>query len=186
MTVSAGRRDRLTFLGLLFALMYAPGAGAQQIASSLDDLKILENTNSRVTVTDTNGQKFNGMVVAASDTVLSLRIGSAIRRFAADEVQVVRVRKEDSLANGALIGAAVGGGLSSLMFFDNECRDDPVCYTALAAYAGMGALAGVVIDALIHRTMVVYSAPPPSAQRAYLVAPLIARGRNGVRLTIAF
>ena len=88
MTVSAGRRDRLTFLGLLFALMYAPGAGAQQIASSLDDLKILENTNSRVTVTDTNGQKFNGMVVAASDTVLSLRIGSSIRRFAADEVQV--------------------------------------------------------------------------------------------------
>ena len=146
MTVSAGRRDRLTFLGLLFALMYAPGAGDQQIASSLDDLKILENTNSRVTVTDTNGQKFNGMVVAASDTVLSLRIGSAIRRFAADEVQVVRVRKEDSLAK----------------------------------------LAGVVIDALIHRTMVVYSAPPPSAQRAYLVAPLIARGRNGVRLTIAF
>ena len=85
-----------------------------------------------------------------------------------------------------LIGAAAGGGLSSLMFLDNECRDDPVCYTALAVYAGLGALAGLGIDALIHRDIVVYTAPSLSAQRAYIVAPLLERGRNGVRLTIAF
>ena len=72
------------------------------------------------------------------------------------------------------------------MFLDNECRDDPACYTALAVYAGIGALAGLGIDALIHRDVVVYTAPPPSAQRAFTVAPFVARGRSGVRSTITY
>lgn len=177
-------RSRL--FALVFALTCASFASAQPAASSLEDLKILENTNSRVTVTDTSGREFRGTVVDASDSLLSLRIGSAIRRFAAAEVRSVRVRKEDSLVNGALIGAAVGGGLTSLMFLDNECRDDPACYAAVAVYAGAGALAGLGIDALIHRSVVLYTAPAPGTRRVFTVAPLLVRGRNGVRLSIAF
>jgi hypothetical protein len=173
------------FLGLTFALMCAT-ADAQPVASSLAELKGLASAESKVTVTDTKGQKFRGTIADASESLLSLRIGSDIRRFDAADVQSVRVRKEDSLANGALIGAAVGGGLTSLLFLDNECRDDPVCYAAVGVYAGIGALAGLGIDALIHGTVVAYSGPPPGAQRLFTVAPMVARGRRGVWLTIAF
>jgi hypothetical protein len=55
----------------------------------------------------------------------------------------------------------------------------------VAVYAGIGGLAGLGIDALLHRDDVVYTAPPAGAQRL-TVAPLLARGRNGVRLTIVF
>src|SRR5262245_1243930 len=92
-------------LAVTFMVMCARGAGAQPVASSLDDLKILEWTGSKVTVTDTNGQKYRGTVAGASDSLLSLRTGSAIRRFSVGEVRSVQVRKEDSLGNGVLIGA---------------------------------------------------------------------------------
>jgi len=170
----------------MFGLTFASAAGAQQVVSSLEELKILGNTNSKVTVTDRNGREFRGTVDDASEPLLSLRIAGSIHRFAAADVRSVRVRKEDPLVDGALIGAAVGGGVTSLMFLDNECRDDPVCYAAVAVYAGIGALAGLGIDALIHRSIVVYAALAPSAQRAGTVAPFVARWHRGVRLTIAW
>lgn len=175
---------RSSLLAVMIGLVCTSPAVAQQILS-LKELKILGNTNTTITVTDRSGREVRGTVADASETLLSLRIAGAIRQLAVEDVRSVRVRKEDSLANGLLIGAAVGGGLTSLIFLDNECRDDPACFAAVAVYAGVGALAGVAIDALIHRDVVVYTAPPPSAQRVF-VAPFLARGRSGVRMTIAF
>ena len=94
-----------------------------------------------------------------------------------------RVRKSDSLANGALIGALVGAGSAAPIFFDNECRDDPACYRALAAYAGIGALAGLGIDALV-RDSVVVATPAAPRPRPLTVAPIVGRTRKGVRLTL--
>jgi hypothetical protein len=178
-------RLRPGFVGLTFALICGT-AGAQPVASSLAELKGLASGEAKVTVTDSNGQEFRGTIADASESLLSLRIGRDIRRFDAADVRSVRVRKEDSLANGALIGGAIGGGLTSLLFLDNECRDDPGCYAAVAVYAGIGALAGLGIDALVHGTVVVYTAPASGAQRRFTVAPMVAHGRKGVLLTIAF
>lgn len=179
-------RLRSGFLGLTVAMMWASATDAQPVASSLAELQGLGRAKSEVTVTDTQGQEFRGRIADASESRLSLRIGSEIRRFDKAEIRSVRVRKEDSLANGALIGAAVAGGLTSLQFLDNECRDDPVCYKAVAVYAGIGALAGVGIDALIHGNVVVYTAPAPGAPHTVTLVPTIARGRKVVRLMIAF
>ncbi len=176
-------RLRPAFTGLAFALMWAT-ADAQPVASSLAELKGLVSEESTVTVTDAKGREFRGRIADASESLLSIRIGSDIRRFDAADVRSVRVRKEDALANGALIGAAVGGGLTSLLFLDTECGDDPACYGAVAVYAGFGAVAGLGIDALIHGTVVAYTAP--GAQQRVRVAPMVARGRRGVWLTIAF
>jgi hypothetical protein len=177
---------RSGLLGVMFELMSASAAGAQQVNSSLGELKILGSTNSTVTVTDRNGREFRGTIADASETLLSLRIADAIHGFPVADVRSVHVRKEDSLINGTLIGATVGGGLTSLMLLDNECRDDPVCYAAVAVYAGLGALSGLGIDALIHRSVLVYTAPDPSAQRAVTVAPFVARAGRGVRLTLSW
>jgi hypothetical protein len=117
-------------LGPVVALMWASAAGAQPIASSLEDVKALVGANPTVTVTDTSGQEFRGTITDAAESKLSLRIAGATRRFQAADVRTIRVRTSDSLVNGALIGAAIGGGLTSLYFLDNECHDDPACYQA--------------------------------------------------------
>ena len=100
---------RSGLLGVMVGLMCASAAGAQQVLS-LEELKILGNTNTRITVTDRNGREFRGTVADASETLLSLRIAGAIHRFAAGDVRSVRVRKEDSLIDGALIGQQSGAG----------------------------------------------------------------------------
>ena len=173
-------------LGPVVALMWASGAGAQPIASSLEDVRALVGANPNVTVTDTSGQEFRGTITDAAESGLSLRSAGATRRFQAADVRTIRVRTPDSLVNGALIGAAIGGGLTSLYFLDNECHDDPACDQAVAVYGGIGALAGLGIDALIHRNVVVYTSPTRGARPAATLAPMIARGRKGIRVTVAF
>jgi len=75
--------------------------------------------------------------------------------------------------------------VTSLLFLDNECRDDPICYKAVVAYAGLGALAGLAIDALIHGTTVIYDAASRS-QRPLRVVPMAGGGRRGIGVMIRF
>ena len=172
-------------LGVIAGLICAGSAGAQQV-SSLEALQVLANTNTRVTVTDNKGQAFRGTVVDVSERQLGLRIAGAVHQFPVGDIRSVRARKEDTLRNGALIGAAIAGGLTSLVFLDNECRDDPACYAGVAIYTGLGALAGVGVDALIRREVLVYAGPAPAAPTVFTVSPFVVRGRRGVRLTIEF
>jgi hypothetical protein len=177
-------RFRSEILAVILVTTWVNGVGAQEIGASLADLKGLSRGEPHVIVTNTSGQQFRGRISDASESLLSVRIGREVRQFDRAEVREVRVRREDSLVNGALIGAAAGGGATSLIFLDNECRDDPVCYAAVGIYAGIGALAGLGLDALIHRQVVVYSVPPP--QRIVSMAPMMEGGRRGVRLMISF
>jgi hypothetical protein len=167
-------------LGLTLTLLTAASVRAQTIATALEDLNRVGSATT-VTVTAPDGQVFRGTIADVSKAALVLHIGREIRRFTAEDISTVRMRKEDPLANGALIGAAVGAGLTSLLFLDNECRDDPACYQAVAVYGGLGALAGLTIDAFIHASVVLYTAPRSTA--AFCVEPI---GRNGVRLRITF
>ena len=171
---------------LTFAAMCPVTASAQQAVSSLDELKVLQSTNSPVTVTDTSGHEFRGTLVDASHAGVSLRIGGKTQPFAAADVRTVRVRKEDSLANGALIGLAVSAGLTSLIFLDNECRDDASCYLGVAFDSLLGTLAGTAIDALVHRHVVVYTAPGSGGRSSFTVAPVTTRTSAGLRVTFAF
>jgi hypothetical protein len=171
---------------MLVVLGCASAASAQQITSSLEAFKAFANTDSTVTVTDRNGRQYRGIVADASQALLSLKTGDTIHQFAAADISSVRVRKEDPLTNGALIGAALCGGATSLLFLDNECRDDPSCYQAVAVYGGLGAVAGLGIDRLIHGDLLVYTAAASGAERVFRLEPIVARGRNGVRLTIGF
>jgi hypothetical protein len=168
-------------LGVTLALLSPGGVGAQPVATSLEQLKGLGSTKV-VTVADRAGDAFRGTIADVSESSLCLQIAGKIRCFEAGDVDSVRVRKEDSLIEGALIGAAVGTGLTSLMFLDNECRRDTSCYAAVTVYGGIGTAAGLLIDALLHGTLVVYSAPSGKEARLKL-SPM---GPKGVRLTIVF
>jgi hypothetical protein len=161
-------------------------AAAQPVAASLDSLAVLSQTRAVVTVTDRSGRRVRGRLEEASPAGLVVRSGDALQRIDAADVRSVRARREDSLAGGALIGAAVGGGLSSLQFLDNECRDDGGCFAAVAINTGLGALVGVAIDALIRRQVEVYVSPAPTPQPAITATAFVERGRAGARLTVEF
>ena len=168
-------------LGFALLALAATAAHAQPIATTLDALQQL-GSRRFVTITDGTGHEFRGTMTDVSGSRLCLQLRTGVRCFDAVDVDAVRVRKDDSLVNGALIGAAVGGGLTSLIFLDNECRTSPVCYGAVAFYSGVGAAAGLVVDALIHGSLKVYEAPSRKGA-ALTVGPL---GPKGVRLTILF
>jgi hypothetical protein len=174
-------------IGLAFVAvcLCASAASAQQTVASLDGLKILESTNTRVTLTDGSGQEFVGTVADAEADRLSLKIGRAVRQFAATDVRTVRVQKEDSLANGAGIGAAVAGGFMVLTLSSSDCTEG-FCWFAAGVYTGIGALIGMGIDAGIHRKVLVYSAPSARKAQRVSIDPLIAPRRAGLRFTIAF
>jgi hypothetical protein len=155
--------------------------GAQPSATSLQQLQRLENGKA-VTLTDRNGHEFRGSIADVTESWCCLQIGRVFRCFDAAAVHSIRARKDDSLANGALVGAAVASGLTSLIFLDNECRDDRSCYAALALYGGIGVAAGLIIDAFIHGSVLVYAAPSHSGP----VVTLGPMGMNGVRLKIVF
>ena len=177
-------RFRHGLLAAIVSLLFEGTINAQPAVSSLEGLTKVLASDTKVSVTDTSGDIFRGIIVDATESALLIRIKSEIRRFEAADIRFVRVRKPDSVANGALIGAAVGAGLTSLIFLDNECRDDPECYGALAVYSGIGAVAGFPIDALISRSVVVYAAP--QKPRSFTVAPMIKPGRLDLRVAIQF
>jgi hypothetical protein len=52
-------------------------------------------------------------------------------------------------------------------------------------YAGLGALAGLAIDAVIHGTTVIYSAAL-RRQRPIRIVPMTGGGRRGIRVMIRF
>lgn len=174
---------RSLLVGLTVAVI-GTGVARAQTSTSLADLNRLAGTTSTVIVTDTAGRDFRGRITDASESRLTLRSGHETRTIPAQAIRSVRLRQEDSRINGTVLGAAVVGGLESLMFLDNECRDDPVCYQACAVYSGIGALAGFGIDSLIHRSVVLYSAAP--AKPVVTLSPFVLRGRSGVRVLIAF
>lgn len=171
-------------IALMVVSIWAGAAGAQPLVSSIEELKVLAATGSPVTVTDTNGLKVTGSIAEASATMLSVQTSRGVRQFDAVDVRAVSVRKEDSLKNGLLIGAATAGGLTSLLFLDNECHNDSACFVAVGTYAGVGALVGAGIDALIRRSVVVYRSP--ERPRVLTVAPIIGDGRRGVHLRFEF
>jgi hypothetical protein len=165
------------------ALLWGSTAAAQPPSSSLEDLERL--APARVVLTDRQDREVRGTIVDASESALSLRVAGVVRQFPIDEIRSVRLTRPDSRNNGTLIGAAVGGGLTSLIFLDNECRDDPVCYQTVAVYAGIGAVVGFLVDTLIQQEVVVYRGRS-AAGPVVAVSPIARRRGTGVRLTVAF
>lgn len=89
-------------------------------------------------------------------------------------------RQGDSLKNGAIVGAAVLGGLCALACLQGV--DNREQYAGvLAINTAYGALIGLFIDWRIHGTTTVYRAPGRSSRNVVpSVTPAIAPGRSSL------
>jgi hypothetical protein len=150
----------------LLSVLFTPAiALAQPPATSFADLARIVERGDTVTVVDDAQARTRGVVFAIAAEVV-LRADGVNRRWSAAGISEVRRRQPDSLWNGALIGAAIGGGLSSLNYLDNECRGDPACAQAVAIYGAIGAGVGALVDSLIRGDRSIYIRPSTSGWQA--------------------
>ena len=124
----------------------------------------------------TSGQQLRGYLVQLSPTTLAILVDG--ERVDVPIDNVLRIEGgNDSVKNGAAIGAAIGGGLTALSC-GASLGSSGICVTAAVFYTGIGALMGAGVDALHKGRTTIYSKP---AAVTLAVAPV----RKGARAQLA-
>jgi hypothetical protein len=174
-------------LALLVAVgvSIAPVASAQPApaASRLETVLLPGRT---VWITTATAPETRMRIVDMSGAAVTALAGDERRRLAATDITRVRVRRSDSVIDGALIGAgvAVGSGLffcTRLEPWEN-CRDDVGPMLRIGA---LGAAVGIGVDALIRGRHTIYEASSPGATRLR-ATPILAGSGGGLQVSISF
>ena len=102
--------------------------------------------------------------------------------------QVRAVQKKDGLANGALIGAAVGAGAALSILAIAGSGDGHVLPSAKVGapllLSGVGALVGALVDRAHESSRLPHVSPGPTSRLA--VSPLVGKDRQGVLAYVYF
>jgi hypothetical protein len=181
-----GRPISLKHLAL--SIVFFASAGSAVSAQTPGATPNLETTlapGSTVWITDSAGREEKTRVVGVSGDIVTTTAGDDIRRLRTSEVMRVRVRRSDSLINGALIGAgaAVGSGLFLCRLTEpwENCRDDVAPMFRIGA---LGAGIGIGIDALIRGRRTIYENAQGSTRLH--AAPIVARHAAGLQFSLSF
>ena len=182
---------QLTVGGAVCLLLCAGGTRveAQGVASSFEQLGVLVKPGDKITVVDAAGGKTEGRIWNLSRDTLTLTTPAGPRQLGEVNVTEIRQRRGDSLKNGAIIGAVAGTAYFVTMaaLLGDSDGGDVIIGAAVAGgvvFAGIGAAAGVGIDALITRKQVIYR--KNSRDTRVSVSPLFGRGRRGAAVTVKF
>ena len=149
---------------------------AQTVVTSFGELPAVVKTGDTVDVTDGKGRTIRGRIGELSRTSLELTArkresdGSdpfvPVGRFSEPDIRQIRLERRDSVLNGTLIGLAIGLGIAAFPaagIFCNPNYEDgatpAMCASFLGILGGIGAGAGVLVDAArVERRMVYYKA----------------------------
>jgi hypothetical protein len=109
-------------------LFSVPAASVASAQTSQPTLEALLMPGMTAWITDASGREEKSRVVGVSSDVVTITVRDHVRRLRSTEIRRVRVRRSDSLINGALIGAgaAVASGLVLCTLTEpwENCRDD--------------------------------------------------------------
>lgn len=166
-------------VALVIALAAAP-AWAQPVDSFRELAELIEIGRSVVVITSPSGEVITGRLVDISPVSLSVFSGG--RRVELDEARVRRVRQgwNDPVADGAVLGFAVG--IAPWLPFTGMGSEE--ASLALPALTGVaGALIGATLDSLrSERLRDLYVREP----RRVAISPLVSRERVGAALAITW
>ena len=178
-------------IGVVFVLSCDGGssAHAQEVASSFEQLAVLVRAGDKVIVVDVAGQETKGRIGKLSPDALVLITPTGSRQLDKVEVAAITQRRDDSLKNGAIIGAVAGAAyfVTAAALLAGTDDGDVIIPTAVAGgvlFTGLGAAAGAGIDALISRRQVIYQTPAPRSRAT--VSPVFGHGRRGAVVTVKF
>lgn len=178
---------------LAFAMLLTSATAWAQTEGA--DIRTRVKEGQKVSITDTQGQEFNGKIGSMTPEGLSILGGRS--RADIPYSQIVRIdRPHDGLANGALIGFGIGAGFGFLALAAEDARacdpgvwfdcSDPNAggYAAVTLIAGgLGAALGVGIDALIRRDRGIYRR---GAGTRMTLAPALTRGVRGAVVGVSW
>ena len=191
LTRTEGSMKYLTVRGAVCLFLCAGGARveAQGVAASFEQLGVLVKPGDKITVVDVTGRKAEGRIGKLSRDILTLATPAGPRELGEVEVAEIRQRRDDSLKNGAIIGAVAGTAYFVTMaaLLSDSDGGDVIISTAVTGgvlFAGLGAAAGVGIDALITRKQVIYR--KSSRETKVSVSPLFGHGRRGAAVSVKF
>lgn len=149
---------------------------AQTVVTVFSELPTVVKAGDTVDVTDAKGRTLRGRIGELSRSSLELTgrkrapDGSdpfvSLARFSEPDVRQIRLERRDSVLNGTLIGLAIGLGIAALPAAGIFCNPNyesgataSMCASFLGILGGIGAGAGVLVDAArVERRMVYYKA----------------------------
>lgn len=170
---------------LFFNASAATLASGQLPAATEEHLEAALTPGLTAWITDATGREERIRIVAVSNGIVTIASDGSTRRLRTSEVVRVQVRHSDSVLNGALIGAgaAVAAGLFLCTLTESweNCRDD---VGPMLRIAGIGAGAGIAVDALIRGRRTIY--PAPAGSLGFQVAPILSRRATGFRVSVSF
>jgi hypothetical protein len=174
---------------LLLLLVCANRAAAQTVASTFDQLRVLVKAGDKISIVDAAGAEVSARLMTLSHDTMALDTESGPRLLGEADVVQIRQRRQDSLVNGAIIGAAAGTAyvVTALAVLSDSDGGDVIIASAIAGtvmFAGMGAAAGAGIDALIARRQVIFQRAASGGRVS--VSPLVRRGGLGAVVAVRF
>jgi hypothetical protein len=147
----------------VFLMLFILGSGwvlAQEPATALDQLKILLKTGDKVTLMDLSGQSITGRIERISPDALDLRVKDKVQTFAEKDLRQITQKKQDSIFNGLLIGAAVGFGATLPVYLSLAEDDEKGLAVAASALWGLiGSGIGALVDASVTQKQLIYFRP---------------------------
>jgi hypothetical protein len=176
------------FAFLLMIFLSKPGPASAQEARSFEQLQVLVKPGDSVYVTETGGTESKGRITGLSTTSLQIQANGRTRDLMETDVARIRQWRQDSLRNGALIGAGAGLALSTAFvatLCDDDCRNG-WAVLGVVFYTGVGAAAGAGIDALIPHKRTIYAGGKQTALQRLGVRPILNRSRKGIEVTFKF
>lgn len=178
-------------VAVVVSLLCAAGTpvAAQEVASSFEQLAVLVKPGDKVTVVEITGTETKGQIGKLSRDALTLMTSGGPRRIGEADVATIAQRRDDSLKNGAIIGAVAGTAyfLTGLALLGDSDGGDVIVPAAVGwgvVFAGLGAAAGAGIDALILRRQVIYQ--KSATGNRVTISPVFGHGRRGAAVTVRF
>jgi hypothetical protein len=177
-------RHVLTVLLLLAAT--ATSAAAQELATTVDQLRVLVKAGDTLIVSDRSGRQVRGRLVRFAGTTIEIAEDQAVRVYRPEEIANIQLRYADSLANGAKIGFGIGAGLGVLagLAIAGELNAAAAVPTIILMYGAMGAGIGVGVDGLTSSTRIIFSRPVTST--GVRVEPDLRARTAAVRMAISW
>jgi hypothetical protein len=182
-------RIRNTAIAGALVLLSTAAAHAQDPARTWAGLDHSELTT--IHVTDESGAETTGRLLRFEPDALVLLVDGAERRMEAARVKRIQ-KRGDSLKNGALVGAIIGGALGLLTAGIADCPGSSTnCagfrITAPLVSGAFYAAVGTGIDALVTGRTTLYVAPGTTSSSALVPLVPAQRGmRAGIRMTVSW
>lgn len=167
-------------LATLLLLAAAALPASAQYAATFEELPSATKSGQKLFVFDREGNEIRGRLAGVTAGTVTLRVDQGTRELTRDQIILIRTPAQDSVLNGAAIGAAVTGGFVLLSLA--ECYDCSGVGAVLAGSLVWGAGIGALIDACILTPRDVYRA----GKRRLDVQPIVTRHARGASIAVSW